>query len=51
MTGLVLPDAVVKPELNVVLEEQNQRVANSPAAQLGERWKPRSTSTIPTASR
>jgi zinc protease len=26
----------VKPELNVVLEEQNQRVANSPAARLGE---------------
>jgi zinc protease len=36
MTGLVLPDAVVKPELNVVLEEQYQRVANSPAAKLGE---------------
>ena len=36
MTGLVLTDEVVKPELNVVLEEQNQRVANSPAAKLGE---------------
>ena len=36
MTGLVLTDDVVKPELNVVLEEQNQRVANSPAAKLGE---------------
>jgi zinc protease len=36
MTGLVLTDAVVLPELNVVLEEQNQRVANSPAARLGE---------------
>ena len=36
MTGLVLPEAVVKPELNVVLEEQYQRVANSPAARLGE---------------
>ena len=36
MTGLVLTDDVVKPELNVVLEEQNQRVANSPAARLGE---------------
>ena len=36
MTGLVLTDAVVKPELNVVLEEQNQRVANSPGARLGE---------------
>ena len=36
MTGLVLTDAVVKPELNVVLEEQNMRVANSPGARLGE---------------
>ncbi len=36
MTGLVLTDDVVKPELNVVLEEQNQRVANSPVAKLGE---------------
>jgi zinc protease len=36
MTGLVLTDDVVKPELNVVLEEQNQRVANSPGAKLGE---------------
>jgi zinc protease len=36
MTGLVLTEDVVKPELNVVLEEQNQRVANSPAARLGE---------------
>jgi zinc protease len=36
MTGLVLTDAVVKPELDVVLEEQNQRVANDPSAQLGE---------------
>ncbi len=36
MTGLVLTDEVVAPELNVVLEEQNQRVANSPAARLGE---------------
>ena len=36
MTGLVLTDDVVKPELNVVLEEQNQRVANSPRARLGE---------------
>ena len=30
MTGLVLTDAVVAPELKVVLEEQNQRVANNP---------------------
>jgi zinc protease len=36
MTGLVLTDEVVKPELDVVLEEQYQRVANDPAAQLGE---------------
>ena len=36
MTGLVLTDEVVLPELNVVLEEQNQRVANSPGARLGE---------------
>jgi zinc protease len=36
MTGLVLTDAVVKPELNVVLEEQNMRVANNPTARLGE---------------
>ncbi|MBI3433878.1 MAG: insulinase family protein [Proteobacteria bacterium] len=36
MTGLVLTDSVVGPELNVVLEEQNTRVANNPAARLGE---------------
>jgi len=36
MTGLVLTDDVVKPELNVVLEEQNMRVANNPSARLGE---------------
>jgi zinc protease len=36
MTGLVLTDEVVAPELQVVLEEQNQRVANSPAARLAE---------------
>jgi zinc protease len=36
MTGLVLTDAVVKPELNVVLEEQNMRVANNPSGRLGE---------------
>ena len=36
MTGLVLTDEVVKPELNVVLEEQNMRVANNPARRLGE---------------
>jgi zinc protease len=36
MTGLVLTDATVVPELKVVLEEQNQRVANNPGARLGE---------------
>jgi len=36
ITGLVLTDDVVRPELNVVLEEQNMRVANNPAARLGE---------------
>jgi zinc protease len=36
MTGLVLTDEVVKPELNVVLEEQNMRVANNPSARLDE---------------
>ncbi len=36
MTGLVLTDAVVKPELAVVLEEYNMRVANNPGARLYE---------------
>jgi zinc protease len=36
MTGLVLNDDVVKPELQVVLEEQNMRVANNPAARLNQ---------------
>jgi zinc protease len=36
ITGLVLSDDVVKPELNVVLEEQNMRIANNPGARLGE---------------
>jgi zinc protease len=36
MTGLVLTDANVAPELDVVLEEQNQRVANDPSARLTE---------------
>ncbi len=31
ITGLVLTDAVVRPELNVVLEEQNMRVQRSHA--------------------
>ena len=34
MTGLALTDDVVRPELNVVLEEQNMRVANNPGARL-----------------
>jgi zinc protease len=36
MTGLVLDDNDVRPELKVVLEEQNQRVDNSPQARLLE---------------
>lgn len=36
MTGLVLTDDQVVPELKVVLEEQNQRVANNPRARLNE---------------
>ncbi len=36
ITGLVLTDEVVRPELNVVLEEQNMRVANNPNSRLGE---------------
>ncbi len=36
ITNLVLTDDVVKPELNVVLEEQNMRVANNPNARLSE---------------
>ena len=36
MTGLVLTDEAVLPERKVVLEEQNQRVANNPGARLGE---------------
>jgi zinc protease len=39
MTNLVLSDEVVKPELNVVLEEYNMRVANNPAARLGEQME------------
>ena len=34
MTGLVLTDEAVGPELKVVLEEYNQRVANNPRARL-----------------
>src|SRR5260370_7608660 len=36
MTGLTLTDEEVRPELKVVLEEQNLRVATNPAARLGE---------------
>jgi zinc protease len=36
MTGLVLTEANVKPELDVVLEEYNMRVANNPDARLRE---------------
>ena len=36
ITGLVLTEEVVRPELNVVLEEQNMRVANNPSGRLGE---------------
>ncbi len=36
MTGLQLTDAVVLPERDVILEEQNQRIANNPRARLGE---------------
>ncbi|WP_439373457.1 M16 family metallopeptidase [Bradyrhizobium sp. DASA03120] len=36
MTGLVLKDENVLPERDVVLEERNMRVANSPEARLNE---------------
>ncbi len=36
MNGLVLTDQVVLPERDVVLEEHNSRVANSPRARLSE---------------
>lgn len=39
MTGLVLTDAVVLPERDVVLEEQNSRVANNPRARLSEQME------------
>ena len=39
MTGLELTDEVVKPELYVVLEEQNMRVANNPGARLSEQME------------
>jgi zinc protease len=39
MTGLVLTDDVVKPELQVVLEERNMRIANNPGARLAEQME------------
>jgi zinc protease len=39
MTGLVLSEEEVRPELQVVLEEQNMRVANNPAARLSEQME------------
>ena len=39
MTGLVLTDDVVLPERDVVLEEQNSRVANNPRSRLSEQME------------
>src|SRR5581483_1438148 len=39
MTGLELTKDVVAPELKVVLEEQNMRVANNPASRLSEQME------------
>jgi zinc protease len=39
MTGLTLKESEVVPELQVVLEEQNMRVANNPAARLSEQME------------
>jgi len=36
MRGLVLTDAIVLSERNVILEERNQRIDNDPSARLGE---------------
>ena len=36
MTGLVLTDAVVLPERDVILEEQSQRIGNNPRARFSE---------------
>ena len=35
MTGLKLTDALVLPERDVILEEENMRIENSPRARLG----------------
>jgi zinc protease len=39
MTGLVLTDDVVKPELQVILEERNSRVENNVNARLSEQME------------
>jgi zinc protease len=39
MTGLVLTDDVVKPELKVVLEERNSRIENNVNARLSEQME------------
>ena len=39
MTGLVLTDDVVKPELQVMLEERNMRVENNVNARLSEQME------------
>jgi zinc protease len=36
MTGLVLTDAIIVSERNVILEERNQRIENEPGARLSE---------------
>lgn len=41
MTGLVLTDAVVLPERDVILEERRQRIDNDPGARLGEMMQSR----------
>ena len=37
MANLVITDAVVEPEREVIIEERRQRIDNDPGAQLGER--------------
>jgi zinc protease len=39
MTGLTLKESEVVPELQVVLEEQNMRIANNPGARLAEQME------------
>src|SRR5262249_47045560 len=39
MTNLVLTDEVVKPELQVILEERNMRIDNNVAARLSEQME------------